>query len=92
MKNVNTLTLKWGTLKGYDFSGNKKAKELLKEYHDIGACMSVMLQKDTDRQKEIILELIDLCNDPDGICLDWTGKFVTKEQAKEYIKTYGVDK
>ena len=88
---MSYLTLKWGTLKSWDFSDSPKGKKLLKEYHSIGSSCSCMLQKDTDRQKEIIIELIKLSNDPEGIMLDWTGKYVTKEQAIEYVKTYGKD-
>ncbi len=46
------LCLKWGTLKGWDFH-SKKAKKLLKEYGKIGQSCSAMMQKDTDRQKEL---------------------------------------
>jgi hypothetical protein len=49
-----------------------------------------MAQKDTQRQKEIICELIDLC-DGDTIYLDWDGEDVTKEKAKEYVLNYGKD-
>ena len=82
------LTLKWGTLKGWKFSkDNDRALKLLTEYHEIGACMSVMMQEDTPRQKEIICELIDLCNS--DIYLDWDGKHVTKDEAKKYVCDYG---
>lgn len=82
------LTLKWGTLKRWDFEGSEKAIKLLEEYNSLGASVSAMLQKDTPRQKEIICELIDICDDENGIYLDWDGKYVTKEEAKEYVKTY----
>lgn len=86
---MSELTLKWGTLKAWDFSDSEKGQALLKEYMEIGACLSAALQKDTERQKEIVRELIDECDDPEGIYLDWEGKFVTKQEAKEYIETYG---
>lgn len=85
------ITLKWGTLKGWKFSkDNAQALKLLTEYHEIGADYSAMLQKDTPRQKEIICELIDLCNS-DDIYLDWDGKHVTKDEAKKYVMEYGRD-
>jgi len=77
------LTLKWGTLKAWSFNSDK-AKELLKEYGEIGRSMSAMMQKDTPRQKEIICELIDIGNF-ETVYLDWDGKDVSKEEAKKYI-------
>jgi len=88
---TNYLTLKWGTLKSWDFTNSKKGKKLLNEYYKIGSSFSVMAQRDTLRQKEIICELIDLC-DGDTIYLDWDGKDVSKEKAKEYVMNYGKEK
>lgn len=45
------LTLKWGTLKSWDFH-SEKALELLKEYNSIGSSFSAMAQHDTPRQKK----------------------------------------
>lgn len=82
----NTLTLKWGTLKSWNFK-SEKGIELLKEYNEIGSSFSAMAQRDTPRQKEIICEIIDLC---DGdIYLEWDGKYVSKQEAKEYVMNYG---
>ena len=89
-KTENYLTLKWGTLKSWDFTGSEKGKALLKEYIEIGSSFSAMAQKDNQRQKEIICELIDLC-DSDTIYLDWDGEDVTKDKAKEYVLNYGKD-
>lgn len=84
---VNKLSLKWGTLKSWGFPEAKNAKKLLKEYCTIGASGSAILQHDTPRQKEIICQLIDLC---DGdIYLDLEDKYVSKDEAKEYVKNYG---
>jgi len=79
------LTLKWGTLKAWNFH-SEKGQKLLKEYFEIGSCMSAMCQEDTPRQKEIILELIDECNGE--IWNDWDGVKMTKKKAKDYIKNY----
>jgi len=84
-----SLTLKWGTLKRWEFHG-KEAKKLLKEYDKIGSCISAIAQHDTLRQKEIICELIDIGNFK-RVCLDWDGKFISKEKAKKYIMDYGKD-
>ena len=87
MKETNTLTLKWGTLKAWNFTGDEEAQRLLTQYCEIGASFSAMAQKDTAQQKEIICKLIDLV--PGEICLDWDAKYVTKEDAKKYFKEYG---
>lgn len=87
MSDYNKLTLKWGTLKAWDFHTDK-GLALLQEYCDIGASGSAMAQQDTDRQKKIIFELINECDDPRGIYLDWDGKYVSKDEAKEYVTQY----
>jgi len=89
-KTENYLYLKWGTLKGFDFTNSEKGIKLLKEYSEIGSSFSAMQQRDTPRQKEIICELIDLC-DGDTIYLDWDDKDVSKEEAKKYVMNYGKD-
>ena len=81
------LTLKWGTLKSWDFSSSEEAKELMQEYIEIGSSISAMAQKDTPRQKEIICSLIDLC-DGDTIYMEWDGEDVSKADAKEYVINY----
>ncbi len=75
------LTLKWGTLKSWKFSGNEPAVKLIKEYHETGSSFSAMSQQDTPRQKEIICELIDLC-DGDTIYLEWDDKDVSKQRGR----------
>jgi hypothetical protein len=87
MENNDYLLLKWGTLKGWCFENSPEAFEALKEYHSLGCSMSAMLQKDTVRQKELILTMIDTVNGP--ISNDWDGEDYSKEQAKEYILNYG---
>lgn len=92
MENVEQkdhLVLKWGTLKGWNFNG-EKALELLKEYHSLGSSMSAMAQHYTPRQKEIICELIDGA-DFKKVYLSWDGKEVSKKAAKKYVMDYGKD-
>ncbi len=90
MENNNHLTLKWGTLKSWNFKGNEEACKLLKRYGEIGSSFSAMAQNDTPEQKEIICKLIDLT--PGEIYLDWDGEYVSKEKAKEYVMNYGKEK
>lgn len=86
-KSKNELTLKWGTLKSWQFD-SEKGQKLLEEYEEIGSSLSAATQYDTPRQKEIICELIDLC-DGNSIYLHWDGKYVSKEDAKVYVMNYG---
>ena len=81
------LTLKWGTLKGWDFSHNKKAAALLKKYVALGSAMGAMQQRDTPEQKELICQMIDAV-DCEQIYLDWDGKYVSKDDAKRYVQDY----
>lgn len=82
------LLLKWGSLKGWNLT-SERGKELLQQWFDAGVSMSAMLHKDTDAQKELILQMIDECQG--SIQNDWSGEYYTKEQAKKYIMTYGND-
>lgn len=86
-KEKDSLTLKWGTLKAWDFH-SKKASKLLKEYNSLGQAWGAAQQHDTPRQKEIICELIDEGNFK-KVYLDWDGKDVSKEEAKKYVMNYG---
>lgn len=53
---AETLTLKWGTLKGWDDITSERSKGLLQQYLDLGVSYSVMAQHDTPEQKQIICE------------------------------------
>jgi hypothetical protein len=81
------LTLKWGTLKSWNFT-SEKGKKLLERYFEIGSSMSAICQHDTQEQKQIVLDLIDECASP--IYNDWEGAyFPTKQDAKDYVTNYG---
>lgn len=84
----NTLTLKWGTLKAWDFTKSKKAQALIEQWASLGYCESSAAHKDTIEQRELIFQIIDECNDPRGIYLDFCNKYVSKKEAKEYIREY----
>lgn len=89
MEKPDYITLKWGTLKNCKITSEEGLK-LLAEYDRIGSSMSAMMQRDTPAQKEIICKLIDMVPGT-TILLDWTGERVSKEEAKEYVMTYGLD-
>lgn len=77
------LTLKWGSLKSWCFE-SEKAKALLQRWSDLGVSMSAISHHDTPEQKQIICELIDV-GDFETVYLDWEGKEVSKEDAKQYV-------
>jgi hypothetical protein len=81
------LTLKWGTLKSWHFNSDRAAA-LFKEYSSLGSSSGAMSQRDTQRQKEIICELIDE-GDFETVYLDWDGEDISKEEAKKYVMEYG---
>ncbi len=82
---MNKLTLKWGTVKGWEVH-TPEARTALKKWADGGVSMSAMMQRDTPEQKQALLDAIDHF---DEIWLDWEGKQVSREEAKEYLRTYG---
>jgi hypothetical protein len=84
------LTFKFGTLKAWDiryFKDQKKALALLKERASYGVSPSVILQRDNERQRKILFELIDLCIE-DKIYLDDEVRVVSKKKAKNYLKEF----
>jgi hypothetical protein len=83
---TESLSLKWGTIKGWDLKTDKSL-EIMQRYADLGMSYGAMQQHDTPEQKKLICELIDAV---DGeIDNDWTGKVMTKDEAKEYVMNYG---
>jgi hypothetical protein len=85
-ENSDYITLKLGTLKSWNLSSDR-ARELFTKYREIGSSLSAMLQEDTPEQKELICQMIDACNS-ELIYLDWDGKYVSKEEAKKYVRDY----
>ena len=82
-----SLALKWGTLKRWNFEEDGKAFEALKKYAELGSKVSAMMQHDTPEQKELICQMIDAC-DTETIYLDWDDKDVSKDEAKKYVMEY----
>lgn len=88
----NYITLKWGTIKSYSFPDNPKAIELIREIDEIDENFTGesngLRNPQSDRQKEILCELIDL-SDGDTIYLHWEGRDASKQEAKDYVNNYG---
>jgi hypothetical protein len=84
------ITLKWGTLKSWDIN-TPAAFEFLKQWHALGSTLSAMAQHDTPEQTALLCQMIDASN-VETVYLDWDGKEVTKEEAKEYLLNYGKPK
>src|ERR1700751_367564 len=57
---VDSIILKWGTLKGWDIQ-TEKGMALLRRYVELGASYGAAQQRDTPEKKEIICQLIDCC-------------------------------
>lgn len=81
------LLLKWGTIKGWEFETTEcESFKLLEKYMDnmSGGCAQ---HKPNKEQNELLCTLIE---DFDGeIWNDWDDKIMSKEEAKEYVSTYG---
>jgi len=81
---MNSMTLKWGTVKGWNLETDA-AKAALQKWADHGVSLSAMSQHDTPEQRQALLDAIDHM---DEIWLDWEGKQVSREEAKEYVRNY----
>ncbi|MEN0087606.1 MAG: hypothetical protein AAF737_04125 [Pseudomonadota bacterium] len=80
------LLLKWGTVKGWSIRDEAVLK-LLQEFMQ-GACISAAMDKPDEARREKLCAVIDAF---DGeISSDWTGEAFTKEQAKAYVREYGI--
>lgn len=83
------LTLKWGSLKDWNLCWeNQRCSDLVDQWSALGISFSAAMQRDTPEQKKIICDLIDEVKGK--IYADWDGKFVTKEEAKKYVREYGL--
>lgn len=85
---MSHLLLKWGTIKGWDFGdGQPKVQELMQEYFKDGFYLSCAMDKPDEARKKILCQIIDEFKGT--IQNDWTGKKMTKKQAKKYVMEYG---
>ncbi len=91
VRETESLTLKWGSLKEWHFVDGSPAHEAAKKYFALGSSASAIMQHDTQEQKKLILEIIDDI-DCKKIYNDWDGKEMTKKAAKKYVANYGTDK
>jgi hypothetical protein len=83
------LSLKWGSVKSVRVE-SEPAREALNRWRAGGVSMSAMDQHDTPEMKQALCDLIDVL---DGeITNDWTGKTMTKDEAKLYVLNYGKEK
>jgi hypothetical protein len=82
---MNTLTLKWGTVKAFNLE-SQEAIDALQKRADYGESMSAALHEDTPDQQQALIDALEFM---DEIWLDWDGKMVTREEAKEYILGFG---
>ncbi|WP_203309797.1 hypothetical protein [Sphingomonas beigongshangi] len=81
------LMLKWGTLKGWNLTGNEAAIAAAQRYNGAGlTSMSAMAQHDNAEQKQAICDMIDAIDGP--ITNDWSGESMTKDEAKAYVMGY----
>jgi len=85
---MNSLTLKWGTVKGWNLE-TEEAVVALNKWASFGHNMSAACQHDTPEQKQALIEAIDHM---DEIYLDWEDKQVSREEAKNYVLNYGKNK
>lgn len=87
MMSNDSLLLKWGTVKGWDFEDvDCEAFQLLKKYLE-NAPASCMADHPDETRKKLLCEIIDKM---DGeIQEDWGGEMLSKEAAKDYVMNYG---
>lgn len=89
--NTESLSLKWGTLKRWNFTPGSPAYQALMRYNAAGShALGAAQQHDNAGQKQAIIDIIDAV-DCDHIHLDWDGENVSKDDAKKYVLEYGRD-
>lgn len=79
------LTLKWGTVKGWR-NLTESTVALLERYYADGVPMSAAMDRPSSDRIEILCSAIDQL---DGIIYnDWDGRYMTKDEAKQYVREY----
>ena len=84
---TESLTLKWGTLKGWNFDEDGPAMARLSEYAEMGMSLGAATQHDSPEQVEKICEIIDALDAP-TVTNSWEGTDMSKEEAKQYVRNY----
>ena len=88
MGDKQTLTLKWGTVKGWAGLSDVSC-DALQKWADLGTTMSAMAQPKTDAHTDALCNAIDvICQDGGMIWNDWDGEEMTAEAAKKYVREY----
>lgn len=80
------LTLKWGTVKGWNNIPEGECRDLLAKYLEDSPA-SCALDRPDNARKHLLCELIEKLNGT--FYNDWDGKVMTKEEAKDYVMGYG---
>lgn len=85
MSKKEELTLKWGTIKRWE-NLTDRSIEIIKRYFADGQPLSCAMDNPDKERRGILCDLIDQL---DGkIYLDWDGKYISKDEAKEYVNGY----
>ena len=80
-----SITLKWGTLKGWNHL-SPSTKAILQKYVNLSMSSSAMQQRDTPEQKRLLCDAIRNIKGP--IYNDWEGGEMSKEDAIKYVMEY----
>lgn len=86
------VLLKWGSLKGWGGAEvGTPLRDAIERYHTEPVSLSAMSQRDTDGQKQAVLDAIDAVYAAGGEATnDWDGTtYATADDAKAYIINYG---
>ena len=86
MTEIETLYLKWGTVKGWENLSEGTACALQKWADISGMSMGVATQDKTDAHQEALCVAIDAVQGV--IWNDWDGREMTKDEAKEYVRRW----
>lgn len=78
------LSLKWGRIKSITTGTSEEAKRL---YDELSSSIGSRDEGLSEKEKNIIYKLIDMCH-KDLIYIHYTGEYVSKQEAKDYVKNY----
>lgn len=83
-----TLTLKWGSVKGYSNLSDTSV-DALQKWADLGTSMSAMSQPRTEAHTEALCHAVDVISGNGGVIWDdWNGVEMTADEAKTYLREY----